>query len=102
MPAAGSAAARIAIDVLPKVALVIAKALVLDEALASFVDENVGNDRRARRSGPAAGSQVPCLQLLELLPARRCGDEGLQLLLPLLKRPDRRHGRSFFAQVLRR
>src|SRR5262249_28436329 len=56
-----------------------------DEPLLALVDEEVGDDGRPRRPQFPARRLVPGLQLLKLRPARRGGEQGLQLLLPLLE-----------------
>src|SRR5262249_25618899 len=53
--------------------------------LLPLVDEEVGDDRRPRRPQPPARRPVAGLQRLEFLAARRGGEQGLQLLLPLLE-----------------
>src|SRR5262245_38425440 len=61
------------------------------EAPVSFVDQEVGDDRRARRPQLPARRLIAGLQCPEFFPPFRRGKESLQFLLPLLERFDGGH-----------
>src|ERR1051325_655487 len=56
-----------------------------------FIDQDVGDDRRLRGSGPAAGRVILGLQFLEQFSTRGISQEGLQFFFALLKRFCWRH-----------
>src|SRR5262249_56829632 len=67
-----------------------------DQPLAPLVDEQVGDERSLPRPHLAARRPIPGLQLVQLLPARRGREQGLELPFPLLQGLLRHHGRGPF------
>src|SRR5205807_2032782 len=55
----------------------------VDQAPLPLVDQEVGDDGRAWRPGPAAGVMIAGRQVLQVGPPLRGGEEGSEFVLPL-------------------
>jgi hypothetical protein len=68
---------------------------IADQPPPPLVDEDVGDDGRARRPRLAARCAIPGRQLVDFVPAHRRSEQRLQFLLPFGERLLRRHRPSF-------